>query len=540
MRAQISPEQRTGPAAYPWFSAGDLNGFFGLMFDNLTVLSFMAGILIFSFHFPAEIVYKRMFPGTAFGVLFGDLVFTVMAFRLAKRTGDSTVTAMPLGLDTPSSIGMTLVVLGPAFVTMKARGMSPDDAGLATWHLGMATMVLIGIVKIVFSFIGGWIQKVVPLAGLLGSLAGIALALMGLLPLVDIFSMPLIGVLALGIVLYTFLGQGRLPFNIPGVLAAVILGTGLYYLLGPAGLIGQSYAAPAAQLHFGLPLPTLAFLHGLRPALQYLPISIPFALVTIIGGINNTESARVAGDTYDTRSILLTEAFATLIAGLCGGVAQTTPYIGHPAYKRMGSRAGYTLLTGLFVGLGGMLGYVGYMVELLPRAVLGSILVFVALEITRQAFLASPARHAPAVALSYLPSLAALVQIKLTNPDLVPAANFAAALTARGQGLPELLVIIALGNGFIVTAMLWAGFLAEMIDGRMIRSAIYLLLLATFSLFGIVHSALPEGSMYLPWTLPTPARLVPYQFATAYLVLAAVIFGLSFASTPRRGAASDH
>src|SRR4029434_8939625 len=99
------------------------------------------------------------------------------------------------------------------------------------------------------------------------------------------------------------------------------------------------------------------FLEGLSRALVYLPISIPFALLTVVGGINVTESASVSGDDYDTRSILLTEAVATLVAGLCGGVAQSTPYIGQPAYKRMGSRAGYTLLTGLFIGLGGILRY---------------------------------------------------------------------------------------------------------------------------------------------------------------------------------------
>ena len=109
---------------YEWFALGDVNGFFGLMFDNLTVLSFLAGTLVFVFKFPADIVYSKMFPGTAFGVLVGDLVYTWMAFRLSKRTGSRVVTAMPLGLDTPSTIGMALVVLGPAFVALKAEGMT--------------------------------------------------------------------------------------------------------------------------------------------------------------------------------------------------------------------------------------------------------------------------------------------------------------------------------------------------------------------------------------------------------------------------------
>src|SRR6266576_591299 len=99
---------------------------------------------------------------------------------------------MPLGLDTASTIGIVLVVLGPSFVAMKSRGIAPDDAALMTWYIGMATMVFIGIVKLIFSFVGGWVQKVVPRAGLLGSIAGIALALIGLLPLLDIFSMPVV------------------------------------------------------------------------------------------------------------------------------------------------------------------------------------------------------------------------------------------------------------------------------------------------------------------------------------------------------------
>src|SRR4029079_2509984 len=80
---------------YDWFALGDLNGFFGLMFDNLTVLSFLAGTLVVVFKFPADIVYSRMFPGTAFGVLVGDLVYTWMAFRLAERHRNAPMTGDP-------------------------------------------------------------------------------------------------------------------------------------------------------------------------------------------------------------------------------------------------------------------------------------------------------------------------------------------------------------------------------------------------------------------------------------------------------------
>jgi len=246
-----------------------------------------------------------------------------------------------------------------------------------------------------------------------------------------------------------------------------------------------------------------------------------------VGGINVTESARVAGDDYNTRNILLTEAVATLIAGICGGVAQSTPYIGQPAYKGMGSRAGYTLLTGLFIGLGGIFGYISFFVELIPRAVLAPILIFVALDIMVQAFLACPARHAPAVAFAYFPTVARLLAIKFGTPDIVPPDNFQKLLNTPGAALPEALVTVALGNGFILTAMLWGGFLAELIDRHLRKSAIYLFILALLAFFGIIHSASPDGNMYKPWLLTGLAQQVPYQFALGYLVLAVMILLLS-------------
>lgn len=519
-----------------WFVAGDLNGFFGLVVDNLSVMAFLATVLVGVFQFPADIVFERMFPGTALGVLFGDVVYTIMARRLARRLGRD-VTAMPLGLDTPSTIGMALLVLGPAFIAFKSAGLEPRAAAIATWHLGMASMVIMGGVKLIFAFVGEHLQRAVPRAGLLGSIAAIALALIGFLPILEIFRAPVVGFVALGIVLYALVAKGSMPWRLPGVLVAFVVGTALYYGLGRFGLAGPDFQVPTGfSLRFALPVPTLGFVDGLRASLTYLPLTLPFALLTVIGGINVTESARVGGDEFRTRDILLTEALATLVAGVCGGVAQSTPYIGQPAYKNMGARTGYTLLAGAFIGLGGVLGYLSNLVELLPLAVLAPILVFVALDITVQAFHASPETHGMAVAFSFFPAIARMLAIKLGDPGVVPPEKFTELMNTAHHGLPELAVVVALGNGFIITSMIWAGFVVEMVERRLRVATAWLLGGAALSFFGIIHSALPSGGMYLPWRLTGMAQTVAWQFTGAYLALAVVM--AAFSLLPRTAPAN--
>jgi len=504
--------------------AGDLNGFFGLVVDNLAVMAFLATVLVGLFRFPADIVFYRMFPGTALGVLVGDLAYTWMAVRLSRGTGRPDVTAMPLGIDTPTTIGLALLVLGPAFARFKQGGLDEHAAGIATWHLGMAAMIVMGVLKFALSFAGAWVGRVVPRAGLLGSIAAIALMLIGFLPIVEVMQVPVVGFVALGVVLYAIVAKGRLPGQMPGVLAAVLVGLLLYYTLGPLGLAGPGYRAPGAlSLRFALPVPSLGFIDGMVPALAYLPLILPFGLLVVIGGINVSESARVAGDDFRTRDVLLVEAFATLIAGACGGVAQTTPYIGQPAYKKMGARAGYTLLTGVFVGLGGVFGYLSNLVELVPLAVLAPILVYVSIDITAQAFEATPGRHAAAVVFSFFPAIARLVAIELGNPDYVAPEHFSALLASTAQGMPELAVIVALGNGFIITSMIWAGFLAALVDRRTGVAITTLLTGAALTLFGVIHSVDPSGAMYVAWHLCGVARTLALQFTAAYVVLAAVI-----------------
>lgn len=507
-----------------WFVAGDVNGFFGLVVDNLSILGFIAAALVGIFGVPADIVFGRMFPGTALGVLVGNLLYTWMARRLAVRSGRDGVTAMPLGLDAPTSIGMALLVLGPAYAGFRAEGMGEQAAGIATWQLGMASLVVMGTLKLALSFAGDAITRIVPRAALLGSIGGAALVLLGFLPLVETLRSPVVGLVTLGLLLHVLVARGRLPFRIPGVLFAFLAGTALYYALGLSGALPGFALPEAVPLAPALPWPGLGFVEGLPLTVPYLSLLLPFGLLMVVGGINVSESARAVGDDYRTRDVLLVEAVSTLVAGACGGVAQTTPYIGQPAYKHMGARSGYTLLAGLFIGLGGMLGIVSGLVQWLPLAVLAPIIVYVGLDISVQAFHDTRREHALAVALAFLPAVAYLLVIKVGNPAWIAPERFAALYEgAGGHGLPELATIVVLGNGFIITAMLWATTLVAMIDRQPGRAVACLLLAAVLTAFGLIHSVHPQGAVYLPWTLDGLRAAIAWQFAGAYLALAVVL-----------------
>jgi len=516
LKANLSGQQEEEvKERYRIFAIGDINAFFGLMLDNMSGLVIMATILMGAFQMPREIVLFRMIPGSAVGVLFGDLLYTWMAVRLAQRTGSRQVTAMPLGLDTPSTFGMTFGVIGPTYLAC-------GDA-IFTWQVGMATIVLMGLFKIAASFCGPALRRAIPRAGLLGSIAAVALLLIAYLPFLKLFASPVVGFLSLGIVLASLIARIKLPFRLPGAFAGVLCGTVAYYILGGVGLLpaGHHFLPHLPELRLALPLPTFTFLPGLGKALMFLPLAIPFALATVVGGVDVTESAAAAGDDYSTRDILLVEGFATLLAGMCGGVIQSTPYIGHPAYKEMGGRAGYTLATALFIGLGGILGYLSFFVDLLPEAAVAPILIFIGIEITAQAFEATPRQHYKAIALAFLPTIAYLMQIE-HGLLLANLGKTAADLT--GGQVASYKATLVLGNGFIVTSLLWGAAFASLLDHRLRRAAAFLFICATATLFGIIHSPLESGALFLPWAPPEP---LVWHLAAGYGVMGLVFLGMT-------------
>jgi len=448
-----------------------------------------------------------MVPGTALGVLVGDLAYTWLAVRLAQRTGRADVTAMPFGIDTPTLFAMVFGVLGPV---MLATG----DPVLA-WKVGMGATIAIGLAKLGLAFAGDWARRVVPRAALLGSIGGVSILLIAFLPTLKIVRDPLVGLVSLILLLLALFGRVRMPLGLPGAFAAVLAGTAIFWGRAALGL-GPSGAIALGPLRLSLPWPTLAWLDAMPQTLPYLSIALPFALVTIIGGIDNTESAAAAGDEYRARDILLTEAAATVLAGCCGGVVQNTPYIGHPAYKAMGARAGYTLATGLVIGVGAATGVLSLLVALLPEAAIAPILVFIGLEITAQGFLATPPRHGAAVALTFVPVAAAVVLIETGS---LFAALGTAPTALGGDAALGYQALVVLGNGFILTAVLWGWALAAIIDHQLVLAGLLFAIASAASLCGAIHSPLTNGALFWPWA---PPSAVPGHLAGAYGVLAAL------------------
>jgi adenine/guanine/hypoxanthine permease len=511
------------PSPFRLFRPGDLNAFFGLMLDNLTQLVILSGILIGVFGFPQELVLTRIIPGSVVGVLIGDLIYTRMAIRLARKTGRSDVTAMPLGIDTVSLFGYSFGILGPAYLATK-------DADLA-WKIGTAVIVLAGLVKMGCSFFTPFLRRFVPRAGLLGPIAAIAILLIAFFPSLKIFHHPVVGFLSLIVILVGLVGRIRLPFGIPAAFGGIAAGTAAYYLLTAFGWFASGRDGGISQSWtLAIPWPTLGFLEGLPEIGPYLALALPFAMVVVIGGTDVTESAAAAGDEYNTRDIVLSDGLSTFIGGLCGGVVQTTPYIGQPAYKDMGGGAGYTLATGMFIGLAGVLGFLSMVVNLIPEAAVAPILIFIGIEIMAQSFSATPKEHHKAVAMSFLPSIAYLVLIQVHSV----LGNVGLDATAlKGEAAVTYHALVIMANGFIITSLLWGATLAKIIDGELRIASGFLLIGAGGAFFGVIHSPFPDGRLFLPWQIHSHD---PIALTVAYMIMAGILYFWNV--TTEKGSAS--
>ncbi|MCB9781155.1 MAG: NCS2 family permease [Alphaproteobacteria bacterium] len=467
-----------------WFVRGDIDGFFGLAVDNLVQLLVIDALCRFVLGFPAELVYGRVLPAAALSILVGNLFYSWQAMRLARKTGRDDVCALPYGINTPS-------VFAYVFLVMLPTKLATGDAH-AAWQAGLLAAFGSGIIELFGAFGAGWLRRVVPRAALLSTLAGIALTFISLGFLFRTFASPLVGLSTLVVVSLVYFGRLRFKGGIPGGLVAVLVGMAIAWARGIAP-VGE---APDT-LGLYLPVPAVgdlwAALSG-PDALTWLSVIVPMGLFNLIGSLQNLESAAAAGDDYETTPSLAANGIGTLVGALFGSAFPTTIYIGHPGWKALGARIGYSWLDGIVMAALCLTGTLGWIAWAVPIEAGMAIVLWIGIVITAQAFQATPRAHAPAVVVGLLPGVAAwgAMMIKggvraasgIAGVDSVFGPELGAALTRADVYADG---AFALEQGFILTAMILAAAVVGMIEGRFRVAAAWLGVGALFSATGLMH-----------------------------------------------------
>lgn len=481
---------------YPLFSRSDYSAFWALFTDNFTNLLVISGICQFVFNMPVEIVYGRIIPGASVSILIGVCFYSWMARKLAYKERRDDVTALPYGISTPVMFVYLFGVIGPIY-------FSTGDAELA-WQVGLGAGFMGGIVAGLGALVGPFIKRVTPRAGMLGTLCGIALVFIGVTALSLVFDKPIVGFVSLTLILWGLVGRFRLPFNVPAGLLALVLGTIVYLVI----------ERPAVSFTpaFYFPLPyigdMIAGIKHLFANSELFLVLIPVQIYNFIETMNNVESAEAKGDKYPVATCMAFDGAGTMLAAVFGSPFPTTVYIGHPGYKRIHARAGYTVGVGVVLTLASMFGLLAFLGGVVPLAATAPILVYIAMTLISESAAAVPRAHIMAIAVAMMPHVSELLVVKWGNmlqalrdygADKLPASlNDPGFVAQMGNQGARVLPQEALAQGSIITGMIWGGFVALIIDGKFRNAGLFAIAAAAMSSIGILHSPSLQAPTFSP------------------------------------------
>ncbi len=527
---QIQPDGPSGqaPGRPRWWVQGDLDGFLGLGLDNLIQILLIVALCRGVLGYSDRLIFGTILPATGISLLVGNLLYARQAHRLGLRLGRGDITALPYGINTVSLFAFVFLVMLPVKLAAVGQGMDPEAAMRLSWQAGLVACVGSGLIEAAGSLVAGRLRRWLPRAALLATLAGIALGYIGLGFLLRTYSVPVVGLATLAVILVAYFSDVKLP--LPGGLLAVLVGVALAWANGLVRIDPLQWSGGVAQLGLHLPQLQLAALwQGRDQLLPWLGVTVPMGLFNVLGSLQNIESAAAAGDDFPVRESLLINGVGSVAAGLLGSCFPTSLYIGHPGWKAMGARVGYSWLSGLVMGLGCLLGVFGVVGQIVPVEAGMAIVLYIALIMAAQAFQATPSRHAPAVALGLLPGLASWGAL-LLKAGLRAGGSAAGGASGGAAGFtPEVVSglqradvwaagAFALEQGQIVAAMLLAAMLVFVIERRLRAAAACALVAAAGSWVGLLHAWGFNGAD----TVAQPGWGSGADWALGYLTMAAV------------------
>ncbi|MDB6022554.1 MAG: regulator [Pedosphaera sp.] len=471
---------------------GDWNAFFGFGTNILVNLLTLTGLLRFVLKMPDELVFGRILPATGLMLCLSTLYYAWLAYGLAKRTGRTDVCALPSGTSVPHMFVVTFVIMLPI-------ALKTGDP-VKGWEAGLTWVFIQSFVLMAGGFIAPFIRKITPRAALLGTLAGVAITFISMRPALEMFLTPAIGIVCFAIILLSWFGGVRYR-GIPAGLVAIVIGSAIAW---GSTLVGLKYGNMSFKgladsvTNFGFRVPLPAF-HHVFSGFEFLGVilvtAIPFGIYDLVEAMDNVESAAVAGDSFPTTRVLTADGVISLIGCLMGNPFINAVYIGHPGWKAMGGRIGYSAATGIMVIILCWFGTISVMLALVPSVAILPILLYIGMLIGSQAFQETPKRHAPAIVLAIVPHLANWA-VTLINGALAAAGTVVAKLDS--DTMSQLVArmknegvlyhgLQVLGDGSILGGLILGAIAVCIIDRNFAKAAGFAVAGAAMTYFGFMH-----------------------------------------------------
>ncbi len=482
------------------WTPGDWNAFFGFGTNILVNMLVLTGLLRFVLKMPDTLVFGRILPALGLMLCLSTFYYAWLAYRLAQKTGRSDVCALPSGVSVPHMFIVTFVIMLP--ITIKTGDP------LKGWSAGLVWVFFQSFILMIGGFIAPYIRKITPRAALLGTLAGVSVTFISMRPALEMYMTPQIGLVCFAIILVSWFGGVKYSKGIPAGLVAIAVGMIIawgsnLFGLGLGGLSVKGVGDAFANFGFSLPIPAIGHVFsGFEFLGVILVTAIPFGIYDLVEAMDNVESAEAAGDEYPTTRVLTADGIVSLIGCLMGNPFINAVYIGHPGWKAMGGRIGYSAATGIMVVMLAWFGIISVLLALVPVVAISPILLYIGMLIGAQAFQTTPIKHAPAIVLALTPHLAAWAKLQIDTmlgatlsaaqtvgalaPDKVGAVKAAAIASLPQQGVLYHGLEV-MGGGSILAGLVLGAIGVFVIEREFTKAAAFAFAGAVLTYFGFMH-----------------------------------------------------
>jgi AGZA family xanthine/uracil permease-like MFS transporter len=470
------------------WAPGDWNAFFGFGTNILVNMLVLTGLLRFVLKMPDALVFGRILPAMGLMMCLSTFYYAYLAYSLAKRTGRNDVCALPSGISVPHMFIVTFVIMLPI-------ALKTNDP-IQGWEAGLVWVFFQSFILMIGGFIAPYVRKITPRAALLGTLAGVSITFISMRPALEMYQTPVIGLTCFAIILVNWLGGFKYPKGIPAGLIAIAVGM---LIAWGSNLVGLNYGGLSlkgvgdafANFGFNVPLPAVDHVFsGFHYLAIILVTAVPFGVYDLVEAMDNVESAEAGGDAFPTTRVLTADGVVSLIGCVMGNPFINAVYIGHPGWKGMGGRIGYSAAVGVMVIVLSWFGIISLLLAIVPVVAISPILLYIGMLIGAQAFQTTPKAHAPAIMLALTPHLAAWCQTLMDGALAVAGTSAVALGVDKLAGVGVLYPGLAtMGGGAILTGLVLAGVGACIIDKNFAKASLFAASGAVLTFFGFMHGS---------------------------------------------------